>query len=471
MSHSSLQPIPDDLRLSARLDRLPLTRNHVLWLIVLGIAMLIEVFDNTVFAYVAPSIRANWGMSIAEVGLITSAVFVGMLIGALVGGNLSDRFGRRPVLIWGSVFYSLMSLVCAFAPNFEVLAVGRVLTGVGVQAATGVLLVYAGEMFPRFARGRSLAVVTFLGFVGAPVTSLAALAIAPTGVEAWRIVFGIGAAGLVIAIVAAIWLPESVRWLLINGKNSEAERVVVGLERSAARSGKPLGPLEADVPAPPRGSLRDLLRPDILKRLIVTSVAFFLYIYCNYGFISWVPTILVDQGAAQADALRFATVLSFSTVAGPLLMFFVADKIERKTTMLLASLVGAGSLVVFAFASDPTTSLVAGFGAQLGFSVMGVVLYTYVPEVFPTNVRGAGFGVVSGFARIAGIIAGVSVAAIYTGFGYQILYSVLAIGLLAAGIVAGVFGPKTTNRSLEAISDASVLGEVSTERTPSVRVR
>jgi putative MFS transporter len=453
---SSVNPGITTADASARMDRLPPTRSHILWVVLLGVAMLIETFDNGVFTYLAPSIRADWGMSLGQVGVISSAVFVGMLIGAVVGGRLSDRFGRRPVLIWSSVAYAAMSLLSAVAPNFEILAVSRVLTGLGVQAATGVVLVYAGEMFPRLFRGRAYTVLTFIGFAGAPVTALTALAIAPTGVSAWRWVFVLGGVGLLVAVAAALWLPETVRWLQMRGRTDEAARIVNRLEQSAVRRGHTLPDVQPTAPMATQGSFRELFHRDNLKRLIITSLAFFAYVYANYGFLSWVPTILTDRGMSQPDALRFALVLTFSVVLAPLAMFPFTDRIERKTTIMLGSVLACAGLVAFAFADGTGTSIVAGFVAMFGFSVMGVAFYTYVPEVFPTNIRGAGFGVVSGFARIAGIAAGLTVAAIYQGLGFEVLYSMLAAIILGGGLIVLIFGPKTTNRSLEAISSEVV---------------
>lgn len=438
-------------RINSRLDRLPLTKHHVLWLGMLGIAFLIETFDLSVFAYVAPSVRENWNLSLAQVGIVTSAAFVGMFVGAIAGGRLSDRFGRRPVLIWSSVFYSLMSLMSAVSPNLEVLTISRVLTGVGVQAATGVLLVYVGEMFPRNRRGRSFTVLMFIGYVGAPGTALTVAAIAPTGIEAWRLCFVIGAAGLIIAAAAALWLPESVRWLVMRGKDAQAERMVERLEADVARRGGVLGDLAPDVPVTQPGTFKDLLRPVSFKRLVVMSLAFFLFNYCLFGFTSWIPTILTERGMPKADALGFASVLAFSTLAAPVILFFTADKIERKTTLLSACLLSSAALVTFALADSPTISMAAGFAAQLFMSMMAVTFYTYIPEVFPTNVRGAATGISASFGRIAGIVAGLTIAAIYSGVGYQTLYVLLAVLVVCSGLVTTIFGPRTTNRSLESI--------------------
>ena len=119
----------------ARLDRLRPTRAHFVWIVVLGLSYLVETFDNTVFGYLAPSIRQQWNASIGDIGTITSAVFLGNMIGAIGAGRLSDRFGRKPLLIWSSLFYTAASVVCAFAPDLTVLAIGRVLTGAGVPSS------------------------------------------------------------------------------------------------------------------------------------------------------------------------------------------------------------------------------------------------------------------------------------------------------------------------------------------------
>ena len=458
MSEASPIAVATGPNINSRLDRLPVTKHHVLWLVVLGLAFLIETFDLSVFAYVAPSIRENWNLSLGQVGVVTSAGFIGMFVGAVAGGRLSDRFGRRPVLIWASVLYSLMSLLSAVAPNFEIMFLSRIFTGVGVQAATGVLLVYVGEMFPRTKRGRSFTVLMFIGYFGSPATALTAAAIAPTGIEAWRWVFVIGSAGFIIALAAALWLPESVRWLVMRDKDAKAERVVVRLEEAVVRRGVVLADLEPDVPVTQPGSFRDLFRPLPFRRLVVMSAASLLYYFTAFGFVSWIPTILTERGMPKAEALGFASVLSIATVLAPLILFFVADKIERKTTLLTASLLSGATLVTFAFAASPTMLMVAGFTAQLSISMMAVTFFTYMPEVFPTNVRGAASGVVMGVGRIAGVIAGLTVAGIYSGLGFQTLYGLLAAVVVCSGLIAAIFGARTTNRSLESISEKAENG-------------
>lgn len=435
----------------SRLDRLPTTKFQLFWVAILGLGYLIETFDNIAFGFVAPTIRSEWGLSIGQVGLVSSAVFLGMFVGALGGGRLSDKFGRKPVLIWSSVFYSAASLLSAVAPNYEALVLGRVLTGVGVQAATGVIMVYLSEMFPSASRGRFFTVLTFIGFVASPITSMTALAIVPSGAGAWRWVFALGSVGVLIAIVAAIALPETVRWLTAHGRDEEADRLVARLERAASRRG-PLKPVEADLAAPTRGSVRDLFQPRYARRLVVLGVTFAMLVYCLYGFVAWVPTVLVGRGLEQAEALKIASTISFGSLLAPVLLFTLADRVERKHAILGAGVITGIALIMFGTTDTTTATIVSGFIVQVGLSSLTTSFYTYLPEVFPTSVRGVGAGVVNGAGRLAGIASGVSVAAIYASQGAESLYFALGAGLIAMGCIAGAFGPATTQRPLEDIA-------------------
>ncbi|MDF3319934.1 MFS transporter [Rhodococcus sp. C3V] len=435
----------------ARLDRLPVTRRHVFWVVVLGLGYLVEMFDNVVFSFLAPTIRAEWGLSIGQVGLVTSAVFIGMTFGAIGGGRLSDRFGRKPVLLGASVFYSLTSLMSALAPNFEVLFLSRVLTGIGVQAAAGVIFVYISEMFPTRTRGRFLAVTIFIGGISNPLTSFAALAIAPSGEGAWRWVFAFGVVGFVIAGIAAVGLPESVRWLTANGKTEEAQQIAVKME-TIARSQGELGSVATEPEGTHSGTYRDLLSPPYRRRMVLLGSAFAVFIFGLYGFSSWVPTVLVDRGMDQSEALKVASIASFGVVLAPLLLFAVSDKIERKTAVLAAVLVAGVGMIVFGQTSTTLVLTVVAVIVQCALVAATTSFYTYIPEVFPTHIRGAGAGVVGGVARLGGIASGVVVAAMYSGLGSAALYLILGLLMFAVGVVVAVFGPRTTGRSLEEIS-------------------
>lgn len=436
----------------ARLDRLPTGRVHVLWIALLGSAYVVETFDNLVFSYTAPTIMAEWQLNLAQIGMLTSAVFIGMMFGAVAGGRLADRLGRKPLLIWASVFYSLTSLMSAIAPNFEILFLSRVLTGIGVQAATGIVIVYLSEMFPRATRGRFFAIVSMLGFLASPLTAFIARIIVPQGVGAWRWMFVIGSVGILIAVVVAIWLPESVRWLSTHGYQDKAEKTVDRLEVEALQRG-PLPAIEAeeDIVAS-QGSFRELFNVVYMRRLLVLGSSFFLMVFAYYGITAWLTTILGTRGMSQADALGIVGIASLAGLAGPALLFAFADRIERRTAVLIAGLLAAVGVFLFTLsASSPVLTVISVslvFAASLAAST---TWYTYMPEAFPTSVRGVGAGTVNGMGRFAGVVQGMVVAGMLQGVGETATMLMIAAAFVLMGLLA-LLGPKTTRRSLEEIS-------------------
>jgi putative MFS transporter len=435
----------------ARLDRLRTTRRHIVWIAVLGVGYLIETFDNTVFGYVAPSIRAEWHLSIGSVGVMTSAVFYGMMAGGLVGGYLLDRFGRKPVLVAASICYSLASLFCAAAPNFEALFAGRVLTGFAVQAATGAILVYVSEMFPRLSRGRFFTAVIFFGYLGAPMTSFTAAAIAPTSTGAWRWLFVLGSAGVLVAAATIFLLPETIRWLTLNARQSEALGIVEDLEALDRKRGD-LNEI-LDVPSPPQNrSYRVLFTRQYARRLMVVTAAFGGILFCQYGFAAYLATILVGRGMSTAQALDAASIITLGTLAAAPIVYLVADRVERKTALLGEAAVTAVGLATFGNADSTRALIVAGFITYAGLAGLVTTIYNYVPEIFPTEIRGVGTGTVNGISRFAGVASALVVASLYVNMAIERLFIVLATIVTLSGLIAFAFGPRTTKRTLETIS-------------------
>ncbi len=187
-------PTGESADLAARLDRLPVMLPHVVWISILTVNLMLEYYDNALFAYIVPAIQESTGLGLGRIGMVGTAFFIGMVLGGLVGGRLSDRFGRRWVLVRGTVLYSSGAVLTTFAPNYELLLVSRVITGIGVQAAGAALLVYIAEMFPSATRGRFMSIVTSAFVIIAPVVALLALVVIPDGgPDTWRHLFGVGA--------------------------------------------------------------------------------------------------------------------------------------------------------------------------------------------------------------------------------------------------------------------------------------
>ncbi|WP_064743046.1 MFS transporter [Pseudonocardia spinosispora] len=439
---------------SARLDRLPLTtRTHRVWAGLLCAVFLFELADLNTFAYVAPALHAHWGVSVSGIGLITSAAFGGMFIGALTGGRIADRFGRKWTLIGSAAAYSLCSLASAFSPNLTTLGVLRILTGVGLEAMTVVGLIYVAEMFPAARRGRYQSLILGVGLLGIPMMSWFARFVVPTGVDGWRWVFVLGAVGLVAALAMVRLLPESVRWLDAHGRHTEAERVVAGLENEArATTGALLPPPQAPPSTSEPARLRELFVGSLRSRTLLLAAVWIFGILGFYGFNAWVPTLLAAKGYDVVESLTYTAVLSIGAVPGALLAWPFIDRWERKYTILVIEIAVAALVLVYGFVGNVPVILLSGFLVTLLLQMQTAFLYTYTPEVFPTRLRGIGTGFTNGIGRLAGAGGGILVAAVYQGWGYTSVFVYVAVCMVLVGLLLAVFGVRTTGRALETIT-------------------
>ncbi|GAB3570360.1 MFS transporter [Amycolatopsis endophytica] len=434
--------------LIARFDRLPrMARAHWKWLPLLGLLSLGDTADINVLAYAAPALRKEWGLSIAQIGNLTSLSLLGMFAGALLGGRLADRFGRKRIILSGTVLYSACSILCGVAPNFAVLGLFRTLSGIGIQATIGVLSVYVAEMYPAKVRGRCQAAVLGVGFLGVPFVAFAAKLIIPLGPQAWRWVFVVGAVGLIPAVLGLFLLPESVRWQLAHGQDEKAARTVLRLE--AQYSGELPPPALAAPSAPPaQGRLTELVTGAQRRITIVTVLTLMFGLVAFYGFNSWVPTLLVERGYSTSSALTISTVLSVAPPFGALVGMLVTDRWQRSRTLAVISLTTAVLMAIFALTNALWLTIVAGFLITMFLQSNAVTIYAYLPEVFPTTLRASGAGLSNGAGRLAAVGGAALIAAVYAGAGFVGVFLTTALFSLITAAVIGLFGEDTRNRSL-----------------------
>jgi putative MFS transporter len=448
--------------ISARLDRLPMTAAHHTAFIALAFAYFFELGDLNTFAYAAPAVIKQWGISVNTVALITSASFGGMTIGALCGGKIANQIGRRAGFIWATVLYAGFSFLNAVAWDVTSLAVLRFLTGIGLSAMTVIANTYISEFFPKDRRGRYMGLTMTVGLIGIPATAWVARALVPMAPWGWRLVFIWGGLGILAAIIGRS-MSESPRWLAVQGRTAEAEAAVEHLERLAiAKFGALAEPQEqpAEIPRP-RPPYAALFRSPHLSRTVILSVISITGTIGFYGFMSWVPTLLFEHGFSVVKSLTFTSVISICNPLGALLAADLMERFERKWFNTAVSFMVAFCGIAFGFSSDPTWIMVFGALVVIGLQAGATGGYIYTSELFSTDVRSLGTGMTYGIGRLSNVAGPFIVAWVYAGLGYEAVFAFVAGCFVLRGLCYAIYGPRTTGRSLEEVNNPHAVSRAS----------
>jgi putative MFS transporter len=440
----------DDPRHSAaaRLDRLPIGafQKQIMWTV--AYVYFFELGDLNNFGLVAPQLREQWKMSIATVGVITSAAFLGMFVGALAGGWLSDKFGRKKMLIVATVCYSFFSLLTAFAWNVPGLLVTRFLTGMGLSALTVVANTYISEMFPTTKRGSYQAWVMVIGLIGIPAAALVAAGIIPLATYGWRFVFGFGALGIFMGLFYRK-LEESPRWYEDQGRLKEADAALDRIEaRCKPKSGR-LPVIGADPASKPtKSKLSDLFAGQYRSRTLMFIGVYVFQTLGLFGFMAWVPTLLAARGLAVDKSALYVVIMYTGAPIGALLAAFISDKWERKYMIAIAAVVIAGLGVAYGLSTAMLPIIMLGFGVAMFIQTFAAMLFAYTPECFPSAIRSSGSGLTYGAGRLANSGGPMLLAYLYGSFGYKLVFVYIATMWVLVSVIMMVFGPKTRGRAL-----------------------
>ncbi|MER7079753.1 MFS transporter, putative metabolite:H+ symporter [Saccharopolyspora antimicrobica] len=450
------------MSLLARLDRLPLSRPHYLLLLLGGLGYTFDGMDAAVVAFLMPSVQEVWGLTNTQLGLVGSAAPFGFLFGATCAGLLGDRIGRRKVMMWALAAYALFSVIAAVAPNYEIFLVARVLAGFGTGAESAIIAPFLAEFVPAARRGwfvGALAGFFSFGFVGAALLGRFVVQPLPEG---WRWAQVITA----LPILMLLWwrrsLPESPRYLLATGRTAEAEQIVVDLERKVqAATKQPLPPVPetvVDKPAEARkiglfSALKYLWSGGMAGRTAITWLIWFVITFSYYGFFTWIPTLLVQQGITVTKSFEFSIIIYLAQVPGYFSAAWLGEYLDRKNTIALYLAGAAASAFWMSQMTDPVWITVAA--AVLSFFLNGTyaAVYSYTPEVFPTWIRASGTGLSSAFGRFGSIIAPSVIGVFAASLGFAGVFGITT-AVLAVGVICTlVFGLSTAGRSLEDLTE------------------
>jgi len=449
--------MPDTVHAALRLDRLSVSTFHRRTAALLAYVFFFELGDLNSFAYAAPALRQQWQLSITTIATITSASFVGMFIGAMTAGTLSDHVGRKRALMLTTLWYSSMSLLNAFAWSVPSLFAARLLTGVGLSGMTVVAMTYIGEMFPSRVRGAFQARILMFGLIGIPATAYVARFAVPHADWGWRVIFIWGALAIFFPLFARR-LEESPRWLERRGRYDEAEEVLARVERESNKGlarpenlvglrghGEitgPFGPGEQSI------GIKGLIRSGAGGRALLLIGVWFCQTLGFYGFNAWVPTLLAEQGFSIMRTLEQSSAISIGAVPGAWIASLIADRWERKYLIaLVAVLVGTFGMI-YGLSFNTWIIVTFGFLVAMSQQVFAPMLYAYTAECFPTNARNTGAGLSYGIGRLGNAVGPLIVAFLFTTYGYRSVFAYIALCWVLVAFLVLTFGPRMNARTL-----------------------
>ncbi|MFZ2138245.1 MAG: MFS transporter [Xanthobacteraceae bacterium] len=447
-AHSSVDGIV------ARIERLPTSWWQIKTRIIVGTATFFDAFDALAIASVLPVIAPLWKLAPQQIGWLISAGFLGQLLGALVFGWVAERHGRITAMVWSIALFSVMSLVCALAWDYNSLLAFRTMQGIGLGGEVPVAAVFISELARAQGRGRFVLLYEFVFPVGLVAASLAGLWVVPH--LGWPYMFAIGALPGFLALVLRRLLPESPRWLAVRGRLAQAEAAMAQIESETRKAtGEPLPapkPVVSTLDKP--ASLTDLFGPFYLRRTLVVWVIWFCAYFVNYGLSIWLPTVYRTVFKLPLDqSLRYGLITQAVGLIGTLICALAIDHVGRRPWFALSFVGAAAALAVLASTTTPTAQQVLTYMTIAYFFVssINIGVYLYTPELYPTRVRALGVGTATAWLRLASII-GPIVVGMMIGSGLATVFVTFAAVAGIAAVITGLFAVETKGRVLEEAS-------------------
>ena len=427
----------------ARIDEGPVV--PLMWLVVfLGFLLnLADGIDVVAMSVTAPSVAAAWGLERAALGPLFSAALFGMAIGAAGLAPLSDRLGRRLLLVAAMLLVGLSMLAVSWIESMAsvtVFSILRFVSGLGIGVIFGSAPALASEFMPS--RYRSLAVsLVVMGYpVGAVLAGPIANALIPD--YGWTAVFTVGGVlTLCIAVVTWALLPESPEFLASRAGNwPDRELVVNSLLARLDRD--PVSAVETNISRPIATPVAQILTAERRIRTLALWVIYFMGFLTMYFMLSWIPTLFVDSGYARAQGIEALTGFNLGAVPGILVLAFLTTRLSL-VPLLSLFFVSASAVLAYVGLAEPSgldslmvLMFVGGVFLHGGFTC----LYALATKTYPSDIRAAGVGWAAGLGRTGAIVSPLLAAMLISmGWGMYSLFLVFALPLLAGGLLLWVF--------------------------------
>ena len=463
----------------SRFDRLPLGRAVLNIVAILAAVSIVEAFDLGLIGQTVLVLKQLWNLTPTDTGLLGTCSTLGVVLGTFSCGFLSDRYGRKRVLMWATFIFTLFTLLGPLVESFSWVVSLRFLSGLGAGAVFPIPYLYISELVGSKHRGVVFAYCNSILVMAYIIPSgFGAWAVSAFPLEvAWKLPFIVG--GLPIFMVAIIgkYMPESPRWLMKRGRFDEALALVEKLEKSVGVAPDPhyadphiVAALEeARKPNAIKADWRLIFKPPYLSRTIVSWSMFTAALIFWYVVMVYAPSILKAKGFQMSSSvLMGGLMMAIGAVAG-IICGHLIEKYGRKPMYIFFA--GIAALCSAVLAVVDSLSLWLLVGAALAFFGNGVfsICKLYIAEQYPTVLRGTGAGLGEATSRIlGGVLATYYIAFILAHGGQSAVFWFLAAAYAVAIVLLFIWGQETAGKSVDATggTGSSVKAEQSSAQLP-----
>lgn len=423
------------------------------------LVMLSDGYDLQAISLAGPGLVQSWHLDRAALGPVFSASLVGMFFGGPLFAYVGDRFGRRPAIIWASLLYGAVTLAAAFATSVDELIALRFITGLGLGGLPANCIALNAEFAPKRVRA-TMIVLMYLGVTFGSMLPAAVTAILGHGYR-WEILFYIGGiAPLVIAAIQVLFLPESIKFLVLQRKSRDKIVALVrALRPDLAVDAGTQFVIPEEAPKQPGLLVKQLFTGGLAGITLAIWLLYIVNLMVNFFLHSWMPILFHDLGMSVSE---MGTVTAMYDVGGVVGALVASRLLDRIGIIVLAAFFLICCPFVYVIGTPGLSSVMVGAAVFMtGFCIVGIQLglSATVGLIYPTAIRANGAGWASSIGRF-GAILGPMVGAQLVGMHFtveQIFISPilpLAIGCATAFVLARMCGARFQGHRL---GDAAVV--------------
>lgn len=445
------------------LDDSTLSRRHWRMVFTAGLGFFTDAYDLFIIGTVTTILTPLWALNTTELMWLNSMSLLAAVLGSMVFGRLADRLGRRTMALIEAVVLAMAALASAFAPNFAVLLVLRIIIGVAIGGDYSTSSVIASEFSNKKSRGRLIATVFAMQGVGLVLGPLYAALLLAAGVPttlAWRLMLGFGVLPATVVAYLRYTMPETPRFLLgVKGDAAQALQVTRSMVHEAT----------ASAPTAAKKIRARLTDAPFLTRLIGTAGAWFLLDIAFYGngvSSSLILKALLPQATLLHTILTSGIIFLVFALPGYWVAAGNIDKLGRRFIQVMGfaimGLAYAAIYLIPGIAKDPMVFL-AVYGISYFFIEFGpnTTTFVYPAEVFPVNVRSTGNGISAAAGKIGAFLGAFLFPLVIKDLGITGLMGILAIAAFAGVVLTLLVLPEPNGLSLEEASGEVALSDSS----------